>query len=38
MIFGPDLRYDFDLGRWVGSPKDSYDAVVKPDEDNACRW
>jgi uncharacterized protein len=33
VIFAPDLRYDFDLGRWVGSPKDSYDAVVKRDED-----
>jgi hypothetical protein len=33
VIFAPDLRYDLDLNRWVGFPKDSYDTVVKRDED-----
>jgi DUF2075 family protein len=29
VIFGNDLRYDFDRGEWVGHPECSYDTVVK---------
>jgi DUF2075 family protein len=29
VIFGTDLTYDYDAGRWVGDPAVSYDTVVK---------
>jgi hypothetical protein len=29
VIIGSDIRYDLDLQKWVGFPKDSYDTMVK---------
>ncbi len=29
VIFGTDLRYNFNLGTWAGYPEDSHDSVVK---------
>ncbi len=29
LIFGPDLRYDFDSQDWVGDPEKSFDSKVK---------
>ena len=29
VIFGPDLRYEFDSQSWVGHPKSSRDRTVK---------
>ncbi|MDG6973396.1 MAG: DUF2075 domain-containing protein [Nitrososphaerota archaeon] len=29
VIFGPDLRYDFDQQAWVGHPENSHDTIVK---------
>lgn len=29
VIFGPDLRYDWETNTWVGDKKHSFDTVVK---------
>ena len=33
VIFGPDLRYNFDLQRWEGHPEDSHDSTVRSSRD-----
>ncbi len=33
VIFGPDLRYDFDSQRWEGHPEDSHDPTVRSSRD-----
>jgi len=33
VIFGPDLRYDFDKNTWVGYKESSHDSVVKRSKD-----
>jgi hypothetical protein len=33
VIFGPDLRYDFDSQRWEGHPEDSHDSTVRSSRD-----
>jgi len=31
VIFGNDLAYDFDSGKWIGNRQNSFDSVVKRD-------
>jgi hypothetical protein len=33
VIFGPDLRYNFDSQSWVGHPEDSHDPTVRSSKD-----
>lgn len=33
IVFGPDLRYDWDANEWVGDKKQSHDSVVKRSKD-----